>query len=126
MDVIQIMSDAAVGSAGSASAEGLSPMMSGLVYKVVLHYAGSPPATTNVKLSDGNDAANESIVNVTGNSDVVLYPRRAMTSNTGTTLTFNGTQIVPTPYPLHGNLKLTLSTTNPGVTVCATVYLLRG
>jgi hypothetical protein len=126
MDVIQITTEPAGGSAGNATASGLSPMLSGLVYKVVLRYQGSPPATTNVKLSDLNDPANESIVNVTGNTDLVLYPRRAMTSNSGSTLTFNGTQIVPTPYPLHGSLRLSLSQTNPGVTVSATVFLLRG
>lgn len=126
MDVIQIITDPASGSAGSATSTALSPMLSGLVYKVVLRYQGSPPATTNVKLSDSNDPANESIVNVTGNTELVLYPRRAMTTNSGANLTFNGTQIVPTPYPAHGNLKLSLSLTNPGVTVSATVYLLRG
>ncbi|MFN3309167.1 MAG: hypothetical protein ACK44E_08170 [Anaerolineales bacterium] len=126
MDVIQIATDPASGNAGSASASALSTMLSGLVYKVVLRYQGTPPATTNVKLSDSNDPANEAIVNVTGNSDLVLYPRRAMTNNSGSNLTFNGTQIVPTPYPLHGNLKLSLSLTNPGVSVSATVYLLRG
>lgn len=126
MDVIQFSTEPATGMAGTATAGALSPMLSGLVYKVVLRYQGAPPATTNVKLSDGNDPANEPIVNVTGNSDLVLYPRRAMTSNNGSTLTFNGVQIVPTPYPLHGNLKLSLSLTNPGVTVTATVLLLRG
>ncbi len=126
MDVIQFSTDPASGASGSASAFGFSPMMSGLVYKVILRYQGVPPASTNVKLSDVNDPANESIINVSGNSDVVLYPRRAMTSNNGTTLTFNGTQFVPTPFPLHGNLKLSLSLTNPGVTVSAVVYLLRG
>ncbi|MCS7248875.1 MAG: hypothetical protein NZ840_11645 [Anaerolineales bacterium] len=126
MDVIQITTEPASGSAGSATATAFSPMLSGLVYKVVLRYGGSPPATTNVKLSDSNDPANESIVNVTGNAEIVLYPRRAMTNSAGTNLTFNGTQIVPTPYPLHGSLRLSLSASNPGVTVSATVYLLRG
>lgn len=126
MDVIQIITEPAGGGAGSATATALSPMLSGLVYKVVLRYDGAPPSSTNVKLSDSNDPANESIVNVTGNTELVLYPRRAMTSNSGGNLTFNGTQIVPTPYPLHGSLKLSLSATNPGVTVSATVYLLRG
>ncbi len=126
MDVIHFSTDPASGSAGSATALGFSPMMSGLVYKVVLRYQGSPPASTNVKLSDVNDPGSESIVNVSGNSDLVLYPRRAMTSNSGSTLTFNGMQFVPTPYPLHGNLKLSLSQTNPGVSVSAAVYVLRG
>ncbi|GAB4482736.1 MAG: hypothetical protein Kow0088_25730 [Anaerolineales bacterium] len=126
MDVIQITTDVASGTAGNAAATGFSPMMSGLVYKVVLHYDGSPPATTTVKLSDSNDPANESIVNLIGNTDVVVYPRRAMTTNSGANLTFNGTQIVPTPYCLHGNLKLSLSQSDPGVKVSATVYLLRG
>jgi hypothetical protein len=126
MDVIQISTEPAAGTAGNATASALSPILSGLVYKVVLRYQGAPPAPTNVKLSDLNDPANESIVNVTGNTDLVLYPRRAMTSNSGSNLTFNGTQIVPTPYPVHGNLKLSLSLTNPGVTVTATVVLLRG
>lgn len=127
MDVIKFSTFPAEGTAGNASAQGYSPMMSGLVYKVVIDFSGTPPLTSDVNLIDSNDPAGEAIVSLSDvNTLRTLYPRRAMTTNSGGTITYNGSQFVPTPYPLHGVLRLNLEQSDPGCTAIATVYLIKG
>ncbi len=127
MDMIKFATSPAAGTPGSASAQGYSPMMSGLVYKVVIDFSGTPPPTSAVTLVDSNDPAGETIVSLSGiNTQRVLYPRRAMTTNSGGMVTYNGSQFVPTPYPLHGALRLSLDQTDAGCTAIATVYLIKG
>ncbi|MGB9673648.1 MAG: hypothetical protein ACPL3P_05880 [Anaerolineales bacterium] len=127
MDVIKFSTEAASGSVGNASAHGYSPMMSGLVYKVVIDFANPAPSTCDVTLTDVNDPAAEAIVQLTDvNTQRVLYPRRAMTTNSGTNATYNGSQFVPTPYTVHGYLRLNLEQADPGCVVTATVYVIKG
>ena len=127
MDVIKFSTYPAEGGVGNASSQGYSPMMSGLVYKVVIDFSPSAPASSDVTLVDTNDPAGEAIVSLSDvNSQRILYPRRAMTSNNGTGATYNGSQFVPTPYPLHGMLRLSFNQTDPGCVATATVYLIKG
>lgn len=127
MDMIRFSTAAAQGSAGSAEGQGYSPMLSGLVYKVVITYEGGAPATTCTTLVDVNDAAGENIVDLTNvNSLTTLYPRRTQTTTSGSAITYNGTQGVPTPFPVHGALRLRITSADPGSVACASVYLIKG
>lgn len=127
MDMIKFSTFPAEGNAGAAAAQGFSPMVSGLIYKVVVAFEGGAPLTTRTTLTDVNDPAAENVVDLTNvNSLTTLYPRRAQTTSTGSATTYNGTQWVPTPFPAHGPLRLTISQSDPGSIATVTVYLIKG
>lgn len=127
MDMIKFSTAPAQGESGAATAQGFSPMLSGLVYKVVVNYEGSAPSICHTTLTDVNDPAGENIVDLNNvNSLTTLYPRRAQTTSSGSQITYNGAQWVPTAFPVHGPLRLNLSQADPGSVACVTVYLIKG
>ena len=124
IDRIQWTTGPAVGSAGSATATGHSPHVSGRVLAVHVAYVDSPPATTDFTLSDENDPASESIVTLANaNTAAKLYPRRLVETNDGTDITYDGTRNVHEPYPVHGRLKATIAQANAGDSITITVWL---
>ncbi len=127
IDRTQFSTGAAAGSAGAATAAGYSDTpVRGRVLAVQVAYAGSPPATTDLTLSDEDDPAGESIVSLTdANADVKLYPRRVIETNDGTDITYDGTRKVYEPYIVHGRLKAALAQANAGDSATITVWLER-
>lgn len=126
IDKITWSTGAAVGAAGSATATGYSPHLSGKVLAVHVDYEDSPPATTDLTLVDESDPAGETIVTLANQAtDVKLYPRRGVQSNANVAMTYDGTRPVAEPYGVHGRLKATLAQANANDSARVTVWLER-
>ena len=98
----------------------------GEVLAVHVAYEDSPPATTDVTLSDEGDPASEAIVSLANaNSDVKLYPRRLLETNDGTDLTYDGTRKVYGPHVVHGRLEATIAGANAGDSATITAWIKR-
>jgi hypothetical protein len=125
IDRVQWSTGAAAGSAGSATATGYSPHVTGEVLAVYVDYVGSPPAgTTDFTLSDESDPAAENIVTLTdAATDIKLYPRRLLETNDGTDLTYDGTRKVYGCYAVHGRLKATIAQANASDSITVTVWI---
>jgi len=127
IDRIQFGTGAAAGAAGSATATGYSDTPArGRVLAVHVAYLDSPPATTDVTLSDEGDPAGESVISlVNANTDAKLYPRRVLETNDGTDLSYDGSHQVYGPYVIHGRLQATIAQANAGDSATITVWLER-
>jgi len=127
IDRIQFGTGAATGSAGAATATGYSDTpVRGRVLAVWVAYTDSPPATTDLTLSDEDDPGGESIVSLSdANTDIKLYPRRVIETNDGTDITYDGTRKVYEPYVVHGRLKATLAQADAGDSATITLWLER-
>ena len=127
IDRVQWSTGAAVGSAGAATATGYSVPVQGLVVAVHVAYVDSPPAaTTDFTLSDEDDPSSESIVSISNAAtDTKLYPRRAAEDNTGSALQYDSTDVVFSPYVVHGRLEATIAQANAGDSVTVTAWIER-
>lgn len=123
IDIVQFSTGLTTGGAGAASAIAYSPPIQGEIIAVHVNYDGSPPATTDLTLSDENDPAAESIITLANQaSDIKLYPRRILEDNTGADLTYDGTYKVHGPYTVHGRLKVTIAQANDNNSAYVTVW----
>ena len=124
IDRVQWSTGTAAGSAGAATATGHSPHISGKVLSVHVAYLDSPPATTDVTVSDEADPASEAIVSLANaNTDTKLYPRRVVELNDGTDVTYDGTNEVYEPYVVHGRLEATIAGANSGDSATITAWV---
>ena len=126
IDRVQWSTGAAAGSAGSATATGYSPHVQGEVMAVHVAYLDSPPATTDVTISDESDPDGEAIFTSTNNNaDVKKYPRANAHKSGGAAYTYDGTNAVPIPFVVHGRLKAAIAGANSGDSATVTVWLKR-
>jgi hypothetical protein len=110
IDLIQWSTGAAAGAAGSATSTGYSMPVRGKVLAVHVDYQDSPPATTDITLSDENDPAAENIVTLADQAtDIKVYPRRVLEQNNGTDLLYAATFNVYGHYVVHGRLKAVIA-----------------
>ena len=125
INVINFSTGAAVGAAGSATATGYSPHVSGKVLAVYMNYQDSPPAgTTDFTLSDEEDPASESIVSLSNTAtDQKIYPRRVTEKNDGTDILYTTGEEVHEPYVVNGRLEATIAQANADDSVDVTVWL---
>lgn len=125
IDRVQFSTGAAAGSAGSATATGYSPHVSGKVLAVHVAYVDSPPAATaDLTLSDADDPASESIITVANAAtDIKIHPRRLLETNDGTDLTYDGTRKVYGHYIAHGRLEAIIAGANAADSCTVTVWL---
>lgn len=125
IDRAQFTTGVAVGSAGSATATGYSPNVTGKVLAVYVDYVDSPPAaTTDFTLSDEADPASEAIVSLTDQAtDVKIYPRRITEKNDGTDILYVAGEEVFEPYVVHGRLEATIAQANAGDSATVTVWI---
>ncbi len=125
MNRIQFSTNVATGSAGTATATGYSPHLTGKVLAVHVAYVDSPPAgTTDFTLSDEADPAAENITARTNAAtDYKDYPRRKVQDNAGADVTYDGTNEIYEPYVVYGRLKATIAQANAGDSVTVTVWV---
>ena len=125
IDRVQWSTGAAVGSAGSATATGYSPHVTGKVLAVHVAYIDSPPSgTTDFTLSDEGDPASEAIVTLAnGATDQKIYPRRITEKNEGTDILYVAGEAVHEPYVVAGRLEATIAQTDAGDSVTVTVWV---
>ena len=121
IDRVQWSTGAAAGSAGSATATGYSAPVNGEVLAVHVDYLDSPPATTDVTVSDEDDPSSEAIVNLANaNTDVRLHPRRLVEGPDGTDATDAFDR-----FPVHGRLEAVIAGANAGDSVTVTAWIRR-
>lgn len=126
IDRVQWSTGAAAGSAGSATATGYSPHVQGEVLAVLVQYEDSPPATTDVTISDEADPSSETIFSSTNNNATVKkYPRAFAHKSGGTAYTYDGTNTIPVPFVVHGRLEAVIAQANAGDSATVTVWLRR-
>jgi len=123
IDMVQVSTGAAAGSAGVATATGYSVHISGKILAVHADYQDSPPATTDFTLSDENDPAAEAIVSLVDQAtDIKIYPRRVTEKNDGTDILYTAGEEVFEPYIVNGRLKAVIAQANAADSVLATVW----
>ena len=122
---VQFSTGAAAGADGVATATGYSGgPVAGRVLAVHVDYLDSPPATTDLTLSDAGDPAAESILSLVNQAtDIKIYPRRLVETNDGTDLTYDGTRKVYEPHVVHGRLKAVIAQANAADSCTVTVWI---
>ena len=125
IDRIQWSTGACAGGAGTSTATGYSPHVSGKVLAVHVAYIGSPPAgTTDITLADEGDPAAENITTLANAAtDIKIYPRRVTEKNDGTDILYTTGEEVFEPYVVHGRLKATIAQANDDDSATLTVWL---
>lgn len=99
------------GSAGSATANGQTGVISGEIMAVHLEYT-SQPATTDVTIATANAPVNTILTITNAATDGWFYPRHVVHGETGTALTgtAGGDR---TPVPVDDHIKVTIAQGDP-------------
>jgi len=96
---------ATVGAAGTGSTT-TSAIVHGKILAVEVNY---PTNTVTVDL-DSQEMVSQKIVDLAAaNTDAVIYPRTPAQDNTGTDVTYDGTNEIYTPIVVNGRIKLSLA-----------------
>lgn len=99
------------GSAGSATGTATTDkVISGRVVRVDVDYHASAAATTDLTLAEVGDQIATNIVNLANtNTDTQVFPTVALTDNTATGRTYDGTRPVVDYYPVNDKLIATIA-----------------
>jgi hypothetical protein len=123
IDRLHFQTDVAAGAAGSATSTTYSLPICGKIQAVHIDYQDSPPATTDVTLSDENDPAAEAIISLANaNTDIKIYPRRVTEKNDGADILYTTGEEVYEPYVVHGRLKVVIAQADPADYLIVTVW----
>ena len=125
IDRFKFSTGAAVGANTAATATAYSPHVAGRILKVHVAYKDSPPAgTTDFYLYEAEDPnATEYIVNLqNAATDVTMYPRRALVTNTNTAVIYSTANNVVDHYVVHGRLAAKIAGANAADSVEVTVW----
>ena len=112
-----LSSGAAVGSAGSATANQTSSIIvKGKVLAIYLEYLGSPPAgTTDATVATAGVSAlpAATLLTITNSAtNAVFYPRVAVHDTAGAGVTYDGTNEIYEPQYIHDKVKVTIAGAN--------------
>lgn len=100
------------GSAGSATATGLTGVVSGEIMAIHLNYT-SQPATTDVTIATAAVPVQTLLTRTDANTDAWFYPRVGVQDNTGAALSFDTTEPVPDRYPVDDHVRITIAQGDP-------------
>ena len=111
------------GADGSATGTGYTDaMVRGAVMAVYVDYGSSMAATTDLTLA-AKSAPTESFVSLSDQAtDKWVYPRRMVQDNTGTDVTFDGTNEIYEPYWVDDYVTLSIAQSTPTKTVKCYIY----
>lgn len=105
--------------AADGSATAYSSTIRGKILAVGVDY---PAHTCTVDLDTDGEASSQKIIDLSAaNTDATYYPRTPAQDNTGTDVTFDGTNEIYTPFVVYGRVKLTIASGTEAETV--SVYL---
>lgn len=100
---------------GATTASAYSKPVRGKILAVGINY---PTNTCTVDLDSNGEAAAQKIVDLAAaNTDIVVYPRTPVQDNTGTDVTYDGTNEIYQPFIVYGRVKLSLASGTAGDTV---------
>lgn len=98
------ISSGAIAVDGTASA--YSEVIRGKLLSVHINY---PAATCTVDLDEQDTVQNQKLLDLAAaNTDVTVYPRKAVHDYTGTEVTFDGTNEIYEPFIVFGRIKLSI------------------
>jgi hypothetical protein len=111
------------GSAGSASGNANSGLMSGKLVAIHLDFT-SQPATTDVTVATAH-APIRTLISVSNtNADGWFYPRVAVQDTSGAAITFDGTHGIYEAIPVNDYITVSVAQGDPNVAaVVATIYV---
>lgn len=118
MNMIEINTGAAAGSAGSATANAdTTSIVSGCIYAVYVKYNDSPPAgTTDITIKTKGTAPappSNTILTITdAATDGWFYPRHQIDDEAGAGVTYDGTNQVYEPVPVHDLINVAIAGAN--------------
>lgn len=117
-----INSGTAAGSAGSATANNTTTTtVKGRVLGVYVLYNDSPPSTTDVTIATlGTSPApptNTLLTLTNANTSGWFYPRQQIHDAAGAGATYDGTNEIYEPAPVHDRVKVTIAGANSGDSV---------
>ena len=95
-----------------------SDMITGEILKVAMNVTGN---SMDINLDSLGEQKAQAIIDYTGNTDSTFYPRTPMEDNTGTDVTYDGTNEIYTPFVVYGKLRLTLASAAAEETVTMTI-----
>ena len=118
---IAFSTGAATGGAGNATATGYSPRIAGAILAVAVQYLDSPPATSDITLSDEEDPTADAFLSLANaTTDRKFYPRKQAAQNTGSAISG-----VYDAFLVVGRIKAVLAQANDGDSVLVTVWYRR-
>ena len=108
---------ATVAAAGTGATADTS-FIGGEILKVAMNVTGD---SMDINLDSLGEQKAQAIIDYTGNTDSVFYPRTPAEDHTGTDVTYDGTNEIYTPFVVYGTLRLTLASAAAAETVTMTV-----
>lgn len=94
----------------SGDATATSSVQKGKILAVGLTYDASAGTGTDVQIDAKVGENTQTILDIDNSAtDAVYYPRVAVESTTGSDLTFDGTQTIPTEFPVDGLVTITVA-----------------
>jgi len=102
--------------AADGTATAVSRFMKGDILSVEINY----PANTCTVDLDIQEAVVQKIIDLSAdNTDKVVYPTTSAQDNTGSAVSYDGTNAIKVPFAVHGRVKLSIAsgTENDEVTV---------
>jgi len=91
-----------------------SETIHGEILKVAIDVTGN---SMDINLDTLGEAKAQAILDYTGNTDTTFYPRTPAEDNTGTDVTYDGTNEIYVPFVVFGKLRLTLASAAAAETV---------
>lgn len=106
--------------AGATTATADSELIIGEILKVDFDVTGD---SMDINLDTLGEQKAQAIIDYTGNTDSVFYPRIASQDNAGTTLKYLSTDsaTVGVPFAIYGKVRLSLANAAPAETVTMTI-----
>ena len=106
--------------AGATTATADTSFIGGEILKVSFDVTGN---SMDINLDSIGEQVAQAIIDYTGNTDSVFYPRVASQDNAGTTLKYlsTDTATVGVPFVVYGTLRLTLASAAAAETVTMTI-----
>lgn len=98
-------------SSGAIAADGTATAYSDAVRgKILAVHINYPAHTCTVDLDEQDTSANQKILDLAAaNTDTTKYPRKAVEDNTGTAVTYDGTNEIYEPFAVFGRIKLSIA-----------------
>lgn len=114
------------GGAGTSTSNATSSVIVfGLIHAIYVRYNDSPPATTDLTIATaGNSTPAYTLLTLSNTATSGLYyPRADVRSQTGVSLTYDGTRTVTDRVVIMDNLKITIAQANDGDSADVWLYL---
>ena len=104
--------------AGATTATADTSFIGGEILKVAMDVTGN---SMDINLDSIGETKAQAIIDYTGNTDSVFYPRTSMEDNAGADVTYDGTNEIYTPFVVYGTLRLSLASAAAAETVTMTI-----